>query len=178
MSRQYINEKWCVRCSKKEPTPYLRDKAKLLRPETLGQICVDIGCGNGRNSLWATKQGYRVIPFDMAGNCMVKSNECMLGHEQLTLTARSVRLVLMNYVAMFLDRKERRQVVDEIKRIADVGCQVVVELYPAKDSEAPDEPACERLRDELLKCFSTRAGWVTQHKVKNRFIVCKVKETA
>ena len=174
MSRQYLNERWCVRCSKKEPTPYLRDKAKLLQPRVKGDICVDIGCGNGRNSRWATKQGYAVRPFDMAAKCMVVANQCILGHEQLTVPSSCVQLVLMNYVAMFLNKAERRHVVSEIERIAAPLCQLVVELYPAKDSEAPDEPACERLRNELIKSFTDR-DWVIQHKVKNRFIACKLK---
>lgn len=173
MSRKYLNDKWCVRCSKKEPTPYLRDNAKLLGPPSFRAWCVDVGCGNGRNSDWATKLGYEVTGLDMAPRSCAECQDKKgfhLGQDLFPFSPSSVDLVLANYVFMFMNKKERSQVIDEINRVASAICKMVIELYPAKDSETKDDDACTKLRDQLIKAFS-KQGWKVLRCSKHRCIL-------
>jgi len=173
MTRKYMNDRWCVRCSRLGPTPYLRNHwQKLLPRNGAGEHIVsarimDIGCGNGRNVEFMRRQGYtNTVAFDMANDYGYKIT---LGRERFPLLDDSVSVVLANYVFMFLDPKERKQVIKEIKRLADpgyTGCRIMVELYPAKDSFAKTDAQCTALQKELFE----QLGWYKVLYSKHRFI--------
>jgi SAM-dependent methyltransferase len=139
VSRAYVNGRWCVRCNKTEPTPYLKQHHKKLLPaadtDFTNATVVDIGCGNCRNTWFMRGLGAAVVPLDMVAGkgC---AGACVLGKEPLPCPDLSVDVVLANYVFMFLDDSERKQVVAEIKRICRPRAKVMVELYPALDSYA------------------------------------------
>jgi len=42
-----MNDRWCVRCGRTDPTPYLRKYARLLLGKA-GNRVLDLGCGNGK----------------------------------------------------------------------------------------------------------------------------------
>lgn len=164
MSRQYLNGRWCVRCPKRDATPYLKKNKKLLQPlAPFNEWAVDVGCGNGRNSVWAMKHGYKVFSLDMAGGCTPREN-IVLGQQAFPVVTGTIYLVLCNYVLMFLNKKERAQVYREIKRVSLPGCKLVVELYPAKDSFAPNEKAVTILFGEIIKAFGK---WKVLRRSKN-----------
>jgi len=77
MSRKYLNDRWCIRCGRKTPTPYL---AKVLKLFSKKGMVLDIGCGNGRNSVFMTDQGYNVKSIDMANDF---GNKIILGKDTL-----------------------------------------------------------------------------------------------
>lgn len=172
MSRQYMNSKWCVRCGRQTPTPYLRDNVKLLAPPSQGAWCVDVGCGNGRNSVWAEGLGYTVTGLDMAPKSCATHGEALfnLGTQSFPFAVGSVELFLCNYVFMFCNKKEREQIIHEIHRTAESKAKLVIELYPAKDSETKTDAACTKLRDALIREFTKRA-WTVLRKSKHRCIL-------
>jgi len=168
MTRRYMNERWCVRCSRNKPTPYLEKHWRKLippsvkDPEKVGII--DIGCGNGRNTEFFHKQGYHnTVAFDMVRDYGYK---LILGEESFPVLNNSVTVILANYVFMFLDKTERKTVIKDLKRIAAPGCTIMVELYPAKDSFTPDIKKCEQLQKEIFKAL----GWEKILYSKHRFI--------
>ena len=55
MSRKYLNDKYCVRCNRKDVCPYLRDNYDLVVRGREKIKVLDIGCGNGRNSEFMKK---------------------------------------------------------------------------------------------------------------------------
>jgi tellurite methyltransferase len=154
MSRKYINEKWCVRCGKKTPTPYLQKNIGLLKTE--GKTVVDVGCGNGRNTIFMREQGFNVTPLDMCNNF---GEDMILGKDKFPLEDNSVDIILSNYVMMFLSPEERDQVIKEMRRVAKEDCMIMLELYGAKDSYAVnDEQIADMQKDifDKLGCSKVR----------------------
>ena len=154
MSRKYVNDKWCVRCGKTTPTPYLQKNISLLQTE--GKTVVDVGCGNGRNTIFMRDQGFRVVPLDM---CNSLGEDMTLGKDKFPLEDNSVDIILSNYVMMFLDEDERDQVIEEMKRVAKFGCKIMLELYPAKDSFAVNKEEMIAMQKDIfdkLDCFKIR----------------------
>ena len=70
---------------------------------------------------------------------------------------------------MFLDDNERKQVIEEVKRISKKGCFFVVELYPAKDSYTKTKEESIALQKELFDML----GWEKVRYSQERFIVVR-----
>lgn len=169
LSREYLNNRWCVRCKKQNPTPYLRNNIHLLsggqKIKTLS--VVDIGCGNGRNSRFLKNQGSKyVYSLDMANDY---GDKIILGKEEFSIQPNSIDIVLANYVFMFLNKKERQQVIAQIKKIAKKGCKIIIELYPAKDSFAKDEESALKMQKEIFE----QLKWEKLRYSKMKFIAEK-----
>lgn len=171
MSKQLLNDKWCIRCNREDPTPYLVKHWQMLVRDSITdndkykQAILDIGCGNGRNMEFLRSKGYtHIMGVDMAKD---PGQKCVLGVDKLPCSDHSVNVILANYVFMFLNSKERKQVIREIQRVASSGCMLMIELYPAKDSEAPNEQALVKLQAELIEAFD----WQVKHNVKERCIL-------
>ncbi len=157
MSRKYLNDRWCARCSRNDPTPYLRDNTKHL-PKT-GTV-LDVGCGNGRNSEFMKSLGYQVTSVDMVDDYGIRTT---LGKDPLP--SGPYNIVLANYILMFLDDQERSNVLQEINKQTQLDSILFIEMYAAKDAYTCD------LNDsiDLLKSY----GWTTIRKSKDRSILKK-----
>lgn len=163
MSRKYMNERWCVRCGRTTPNPFVVQNLKYLfgdrslladvHEDWRDYAVLDIGCGNGRNINAFKKLGCKnVVGFDMAGD---GGHPFTLGKRPMPIFNGSTDIILANYVFMFLNKEERAQVIRDIKRIAKLDCRIVVELYPAKDSFAKTD---EEARAMLVDLFN-QLGW-------------------
>ncbi|HUS49181.1 MAG TPA: class I SAM-dependent methyltransferase [Candidatus Paceibacterota bacterium] len=157
MSRKYLNDKWCVRCGRKEPTPYLKKNLNKINLWENTKV-LDIGCGNGRNSTFMKKEGCYVISLDM---CEDFGKKFILGHDSFPRGKYDV--FLANYVFMFLDEKERFQVYDQIHKHSHTGSILMVEMYAAKDAYEYD-------LEDITNYFSIM-GWTVINKVKDKFIM-------
>jgi len=169
MSRKYLNDRWCVRCGKTSPCPYIKKNVDLLIPKGSEKPSIlDIGCGNGRNMNFLKEFARECKGVDMSPSCP-NSVSTILGHDLLPATRRGWNLILANYVFMFLNAKERKQLVSEIKRVASPNAIIVVELYAAKDSEATTEEEISKMQEQLFK----QIGWTKIKYSKARFIARK-----
>lgn len=157
MTRKYLNDRWCVRCGRDMPTPYLVANLKHL-PE-FGRV-LDIGCGNGRNSQYLKSLGYEVDSIDMAGDFGIKT---ILGHDDLPNNKYDV--ILANYVLMFLNSEERAKVMNDILDRAAKNCVLMIEMYAAKDAHPFDF-------NEIMSFF-LKNGWMKVRKSKERCILRK-----
>ena len=155
MSRKYLNNRWCVRCGRKEATPYLRKNSKLF-PEN-GEV-LDIGCGNGRNSKYMMELGYKVDPIDMADDFGIK---CVLGEDPLP--DKKYDILMANYILMFLDNDTRLKVMEEMNARAKEGSILMIEMYPAKDGY-------EYNFDNMVEYFLNK-GWNKIRKSKDRCVL-------
>lgn len=159
-----MNDRWCVRCGRTVPCPYLKNNIKHLPKAEGNPLIVDIGCGNGRNSEYLKSIGYdNVHSFDMVGDYGTKIT---LGKEIIPVMVGSTSVILSNYVLMFLSDRERDHVIQEIKRIAKRGCVVMVELYPAKDSKFDTKEKIIKLQKEVFDSL----GWKKIKYSQERFI--------
>lgn len=188
MSRLYMNNRWCVRCGRQGPTPYLKAQEPRLWSMVKGSRVLDLGCGNGRNmkflaSLCTPATGGRewsCSGIDMAKSCPGSGCTCyegVLGASSFPMGDKTVNLFLANYSLMFLNDKELRGVVREIARTSDNKALLMVELYPAKDSQCKDDQECEVLRDRIPGMLARQGLTVViVHKVKNRMILQLVRD--
>ena len=165
MSRKYMNDRWCVRCGRTDPTPYLKKYAHLLLGNDINRI-LDLGCGNGRNTLHLRQLGAIVVAVDACPN-VTDVQVCTLGHDCLPCPMTWATGILANYVLMFLDKDELAQVCREMKSVAAPGCRLMVELYPAKDSHCPTEGHLKLLEDRIF----AELGRNFVRRSKNRFIL-------
>jgi len=157
VTRKYMNERWCVRCNKSDPTPYLKKYDQLLQRS---ERALDIGCGNGRNTKYMEKLGLKVDSIDMAGDF---GKKCILGEDPLP--KRKYGVIIANYVLMFLNTRERYKVMKDINERSKVGTIFMAEMYPAKDAHSYDT-------NKIVGYFIKR-GWTKVRKAKDRFILRK-----
>ena len=154
---------------KTDPTPYLRKNLELLRKDRNCQemTVVDIGCGNGRNTKFLMDNGFENCrAFDMADDF---GEKMMLGKDIFPVEDNSIDLILANYILMFLDADERKQVIEEVKRMSKVGCYFMIELYPAKDSFTKTKEESLALQKDLFDMLD----WEKIRYSQERFIVLK-----
>lgn len=172
MSRKYLNDRYCVRCSRKTVCPYLRKNYdKIINFFDNKKISVlDIGCGNGRNSNFMLGKGHEVVSLDMVSDY---GQRCVLGQDSLPVNDSSVDFILCNYLMMFLDKNESSQVLSEMVRVSSKKCVVMVELYPAKDSYAKSEKEMLDMQKNIYSYFEKR-GWSKYRYSKGRFIAKKL----
>jgi len=174
-------DRWCVRCGRNGPTPYIRKNIGLLADPDISDKAIgilDVGCGNGRNSEFLRGLGFwNIMALDMhptyknAIRCGTEG--IVLGQSELPVSSGVVDLIVATYVMMFLSRSERKQLLSELSRAAKIGCRMVVELYPAKDSETPSAEAVAKLQNELKK--SLKLQWDVLKESKDRFIAVKCR---
>lgn len=168
MSRKYMNDRWCVRCGKESPTPFVEKWARSMWFESPEGVILDIGCGNGRNSKYVHNEFNQApVSVDMCNDYGVK---CILGHDKLPVKTKSVSFVLASYVLMFLNEKELSKLCKELNRVCMPGCKILVEMYPAKDSECKTPDACQD-RMGLFYSSLDRNKWVYIGYWKNRVIL-------
>lgn len=163
MSRKYLNDRWCVRCPKTDPTPYLRDNLEKMNIDKKS-IVLDLGCGNGRNTKFLKLKGFKNIKsIDMAGDF---GKKMVLGVDDLPCKNNSVGAILCNYVFMFLNKEEQDKLLSEIKRVASDNCCIMIEIYPAKDSETKNQIESDKLQKKIFQSL----GWNKIRYSQNRFI--------
>lgn len=149
-----------IRCHKEKETPYLRKFLPTLQVDK-SKLVVDLGCGNLRNTYFAKNLGYKnILSFDRAGDFGQKLD---LGCERIPVKAKQAGIILCNYLICFLNPSERLNLFSEIRRIAEKGCYLFVELYPAKCGVPYNV-------EDIRASF---AGWKTINISKNRFILKK-----
>ncbi len=167
MGRSLVGGRTCVRCGSRKATPYLRRHWGKLLPEGLSggpALCLDLGCGNGRNGGFLEGTGrFRVVGLDLCGP---GGGVFVLGRDRFPAGRSSVHAFLCNYVFMFLCPSERAQVIGEVHRTAAPDARMMVEMYPARRSQCPGAVDILCLQTEL----SALLGWEETLSSPGRFI--------
>lgn len=169
MSRKQLVNRKAVRCGTHTPSPYLVGHfGQLMHDVESTDFIVDVGCGNGRNSKYLEEKGFEhIMPLDAVADFGV----CIaLGKDKLPVIDSSVKVILANYILMFLNQKERTQLRREFLRIAAPGCRLMVELYPAKEGCFSSGTELEKMKNELMT-YLHRKGWRVLHNINLKFIM-------
>lgn len=114
-----------------EPNQYLVEIAQTLDPGT----ALDLGCGQGRNSLWLASRGFEVTGLDLSpvaieqATAVAAELELNVSFESVDLTTwdpsdRVWDLVVLTY--LHLSNKRRPVVHDAARRAVAAGGRVVV----------------------------------------------------
>lgn len=174
--RAYMNKRWCVRCHKDDATPWLREcydrNLKVYAQPTWRRTCIDLGCGNGRNTRWMRAHGFEVIPIDHAAGCP-GYRDVVLGESPLPVFSRTVGVVLANYVFMFLTPTQQGKVLEEIDRVAMDGAWLVLEYYPAKDSWCPTAESAAEMQKEHIEWLENHT-WQVHKDLKQRALLKRI----
>lgn len=108
------------------PTPYLRALfARRRFPRRVLQ-CLDLGAGNGRNTLYLRELGHFVMAYD--AHPSGAGIERWEAGQRLPVGPRTVDLVLCQYLFMFLPWPKIGLVMNEVRRVTKTGGLLVVEL--------------------------------------------------
>lgn len=152
MTRKYMNDRWCVRCGRNKPTPYLhRNAHRLVYFLPVEHTVLDLGCGNGRNTTFLRSLGVNCVGVDMVGDFGIKLT---LGKEPLpAIYTGKISAFLLNYSVMFLDENEREFLYRDIARCASPRCMIFIELYPAKDSYCPTTESMHAIHTEIKEAL-------------------------
>ena len=163
-----------VRCNTSSPSPFLVKNAKLLAPIGPNMVCVDIGCGNGRNSIWAAKQGYVTLGIDRHGGQTPGNYLIIRGdiRDEIPINDNAVDLVLVDFVLMFLTHAERLDLLEQVDRLTARGGFVVIELYAAKESYSPTLQAVADLASDILTYMP--GSYEAVKAIKNSIILRKL----
>lgn len=130
-----------VRCGTRFPSSFLlKCMQKIGNIE--GNVVVDIGCGNGRNSRYLKKNGATVFSYDMIPDY---GEYLILGRDTIPLSDSSVDIVLANYVFMFLTLEEVVHALEEVRRILKADGYFIWELYTSKTGYCKTMAEAKRL---------------------------------
>ena len=169
MRKKMANNKVSVRIETPRPSPFIRNNLRLLIPKNCDKKSVlDIGCGNGRNMNYLGKYASVCVGVDI-NPTYPNSVYSDVGKDYLPIPYMGWDLILVNYVFMFLDAKERRHLITEIQRVSSDICKIVVELYPAQNSKIKNDEEMIKLQNYLMK----KLGWEILKSNKGRFIAQK-----
>lgn len=181
-----------VRCTTHKPSPYLKKHWKNMllsvRPDLAlshndtdnyvrellhdaNVKIVDLGGGNGRNSIFLQDTGFRHCTLlDKVGDYGIQWD--IEKQSRLPFIDGFADIVLVNYVLMFLSNMSSvENAVDDIKRITKPGgCAMVeVQWVTTHACLARTREQAERFIQTLLGLF----GWDTVNQSQYRFIVQK-----
>ena len=154
MSRQRMLDRWCVRCGRTSPTPYTMKAIAWRKKAGLPiRSVLDLGCGNGRNlrAFQSETNATRLVGFDLCTEkakrlcgsqlCQkVLFKEGILG--QTEIPKGKFDVILLNYSLMFLSDEETAELAKQVSTRLNEGGWVVIEMYPAKDSDCPTDFDC------------------------------------
>lgn len=131
---KYIDDGYYLQ---EEENPFLTKFARFVHPG----ICLDLGCGNGRNARFLTGIGWRVVGVDLnaaaigaaESSCTHCFNTTILDLEPYRLGPYD--LVVCLYVLQHLSRAERQRVMELIQQHLRPGGMLVVGVFV--DDEHP-----------------------------------------
>lgn len=147
-----------------------------LLPSSLVPHAVDLGCGNGRNSVYLTNLGLKVDSYDMqpdySGAC---PKVWMAGRDSIPEGDNTCSLVLCQYLLMFLSDQEIYNLLMEIERVTRPSGYVIVELQKVKSGR---DVELSKVVDFFLKKDhltarqrEKRREWKVFHRARHRCVL-------
>ncbi len=127
--------------------PYLSKDARIL----------DVGCGDGRHSLYLAKSGFKVDAFDISTNAIDKLNY-LKGKYKLNINTYicdvldfefkyKYDLIIVHGVLQFIKKEKQPIVIDLLKKWTKANGYNIIALF------TDEEPVPEDLKDVMVGVF-------------------------
>ena len=125
----------------------LPEKAKIL----------DVGCGDGRHSLYLASFGFQVDAFDISENAISKIN-CLKEQNNLNINTYvcdvldfqfkyKYDLIIVHGVLQFIKREKQPKIIELLKNWTEVNGYHIIALF------TDEEPVPEDLKDVMVGVF-------------------------
>lgn len=142
--------------------PFLKKNAKIL----------DVGCGDGRNSIYLAKKGFDVDAFDISENAIKKINYLK---QKYNININAVQcdafgfefthkydLVIVHGVLQFVEREKQADMIQLLKKWTEKDGYHIIALF------TDEEPVPEDLKDIMVGVFK-------EGEIKNYYLDWDIK---
>ncbi len=162
--RLYSETKNAFGGGKNEPTTFVTKLAERLKK---GKV-LELGAGQGRNSLWLARQGLTVDALELseAGVKDIRENS---EREHLPVSARSSDVrngfegeydaIVSTYMGHHLTREEMLKVIAEMKAHTKPGGYNVLEVFTKEGDFFKANPATDKFYPELGELRTLYSDW-------------------
>ncbi len=134
------------------PAPYLKSISCLfdkIIDKTDGVRCIDLGCGNGRNSKYMSSLGVDVVSFDIKDDYGYYLD---IEKRRIPIFINSTNIFLLQYILMFIHHRHLDTIIKDIciKSKRD-NAIVIIELCQVKSGYYYD--LMNSLKTSVIKFF-------------------------
>lgn len=145
-----------------DPSAYLADNIEVIKRLVPGKRALDIACGEGRNSVYLAKQGFRVVGLDISDAGLEKARAWM-ARESVTIDLRRVDLERCHLTGTFdliinFNFLLRDLIPQEVAALAPGGVLVFDTLMDSPYVPCPHKKEYLLEPGELLAIFRTFKG--------------------
>lgn len=134
----------------------------------LGGFILDLGCGQGRDSLFLAKNNFSVTAIDSSGVAInqieIKKDEFCLDNLELIcgdisnfeIEKDKYDVIICRNVLNFLDKKISLELINSIKNHSKIGAYIIIDVFTKNDPSflSNNKFNCYFEEQELLKIFS------------------------
>ena len=169
---------------KTEPIEFLPNYAKIFKEKGIRKV-LDVGCGDGRNSLYLMEYGFQVIGFDLSPQAVIKANSLAESHSLTSGFFLEVNvenlpspfvpemfdvLVCLDAFGQFMHIEE---VIRSFKIIVKRGGYLLINLYTPNDASYGQG---QKLNDKSFLYKDTLFRYFTDDDVKTLFTEFNILE--
>lgn len=134
----------------------------------LGSSILDLGCGQGGDSLFLAKNNFSVTAIDSSDVAInqleIKKNELCLNNLELIcgdisdfeIVRNEYDVIICRNVLNFLDKKMALELINNIKNNSKIGAYIVIDVFTKNDPSflSGNKFDCYFEEQELLEIFS------------------------
>ena len=146
-----------------------------------GKEVLDLGVGQGTNSIPLFKQGYNITGVDCSAKCLHLCEENCPGLNLIQSDIRNFEieknkydLILSRYVLHFLHKDESYKIIENMKNNIKTNGLIYISVFSTEDfriKKFSNNPAFEELENHIFhnKIKDTYISFFTKKEIKNLF---------
>ena len=146
-----------------------------------GKEVLDLGVGQGTNSIPLFKQGYNITGVDCSSKCLQICEENCLGLNLIQSDIRKFKieknkydLILSRYVLHFLHKDESYKIIENMKKNIKKSGLIFISVFSTEDfriKKFSSNPDFEELENHIFhnKINDTYISFFTKEEIKNLF---------
>lgn len=158
------------------------DKYKKVLDLSLNNYIVDLGCGNGGNTLYLSERGYKVIAYDFSNealdivkkfipNVYTKNVDITQG---IPLDNSSIKVVIADLSLHYFSKRETITIIKDIYRIIENEGYLLCRVNSIKDRNYGVGKGCE-IEENFYYENGNRKRFFNIKDIKEFFSIFKIK---